>query len=91
MLLDAAIHFSQNIRAARIVLSPSDESQTFYVLSSGRSQAWQSPHQLFLPVVLVAGEACGAVSDGGLSTLRQVPGSSRSKSAMQERPNAGGQ
>lgn len=30
MLLDAAIHFSQNIKAARIVLSPSDESQTFY-------------------------------------------------------------
>lgn len=30
MLLDAAIHFSKNIQAARIVLSPSDDSQNFY-------------------------------------------------------------
>ncbi|WP_442864644.1 GNAT family N-acetyltransferase [Arthrobacter sp. HY1533] len=29
-LMDAAIQFSQDIRAARIVLSPSDESQSFY-------------------------------------------------------------
>lgn len=29
-LLEAAIQFSQNIKAARIVLSPSVESQTFY-------------------------------------------------------------
>lgn len=29
-LLEAAVQFSQSIRAARIVLSPSDESQTFY-------------------------------------------------------------
>ena len=31
------------------------------------------PTSFFLPVVLVAGEACGAVPDGGLSTLGQVP------------------
>lgn len=30
MLLDAAIHFSQNIKAGRIVLSPSEDSRTFY-------------------------------------------------------------
>lgn len=29
-LMGAAIQYSQDIRAARIVLSPSDESQTFY-------------------------------------------------------------
>ncbi|MGO1517464.1 GNAT family N-acetyltransferase [Arthrobacter rhombi] len=29
-LMEAAIQFSQGINAARIVLSPSDESQTFY-------------------------------------------------------------
>ncbi|ALE04942.1 hypothetical protein AL755_04645 [Arthrobacter sp. ERGS1:01] len=29
-LLDAAIEFSQDIQAARMVLSPSDESQNFY-------------------------------------------------------------
>lgn len=29
-LMDAAIQFSRDIHAARIVLSPSDESQTFY-------------------------------------------------------------
>ena len=35
------------------------------------------PTSFFLPVVLVAGEACGAVDDGGLSTLGQVPGLDR--------------
>ncbi|WP_286138859.1 hypothetical protein [Arthrobacter sp. OV608] len=33
-------------------------------------------------VVLAAGEACGAVADGGLSALGQGPGNSQRKSAM---------
>jgi hypothetical protein len=39
----------------------------------------------FSPVVLAAGEACGALADGGLSTLGQGSGNSRRKSATQER------